>query len=249
MARGEWVKILAHDDMLRPNCLERIAEEIAKLPKSWLDRLALVGTGEEWLFEGGRRRSNIIPHDNRGTLQLEAPDFINRHIKGVTPVPLPGATTATLHKTVIPFAAPYDGRFYHSDIVLYTNLLCKYHYLYLPEPLCVNRIQKASVTQTALRGRRSVEEQIQFVREFVGGAGKELGMDAYARFRFRLKPASAAASQISRGILCHEPNGPWGALLATPIWQMPLLPALTVRALLRDRRKLTRLGLTAEVAL
>ena len=34
-ARGEWVKILAHDDLLHANCLERIAEELERVPTEW----------------------------------------------------------------------------------------------------------------------------------------------------------------------------------------------------------------------
>ena len=45
MASGEWVKLLAHDDLLEPHCLGRIAQELSDLPTEWADSLALVGTG------------------------------------------------------------------------------------------------------------------------------------------------------------------------------------------------------------
>ena len=57
LAIGEWVKILAHDDLLHPQCLARIAQALSEAPDTWLSRCGIVGTGEEWLFEGVLRSS------------------------------------------------------------------------------------------------------------------------------------------------------------------------------------------------
>ena len=129
------------------------------------------------------------------------------------------------------------------------NLLCQFHYLYLAEVLCVNRIQKASATNTMLKGRRSVEEETEFTREFLVGAGRELALGNWSKMRMRMRPASAAASQISKGILRHEPRVAWEAISATPAWQRPFLLPLTVRAWNRDRLKLAQIGLPAEIVL
>lgn len=248
-ARGEWVKILAHDDILHRDCLKRIYEETEKLPKSALDKIALVGTGEYWLFDGGARRENTIGPTEETALLLKAPEYLKDLISGTTRVGLPGATTATLHKTVIFIPGPYDKHFFRSDTMLYMQLAVEHDYLYLPDALCENRIQKASAHNTAIKGRRAVDEEIAFCREFYPIVKNTLEMGFYASARFRMRPASQAASQVSRGILCGEMAPLWAALCATPAWQMPMVLPLTFRALMRDMRKLRQIGLPANIVL
>ncbi len=247
-AEGEWVKILAHDDTMHRDCLTRISEEIDRLPVSAHDRIALIGTGEYWLFDGGAKQANTIGATGTTALLMNAPQYLKDLIGGTTRIPLPGATTATLHKTVIPIAGPYDKRFFRSDTMLYMQLVVNYDYLYLPDPLCENRIQKNSAHNTAMKGRRSVDEEVSFCREFLRSM-QELNLGMYASTRFRLRPASAAAAQVSRAILCGELAPIWGALSATPIWQIPAVLPLTFRALRRDRKKLKQIGLPAQIVL
>ena len=78
---------------------------------------------------------------------------------------------------------------------------------------------------------------------------KKLEMGFYSRMRFRMRPASQAASQVARGILCAEMAPLWGALRATPAWQVPMVLPLTLRALRRDMRKLRQIGLPARIVL
>jgi glycosyltransferase involved in cell wall biosynthesis len=248
-ARGEWVKILAHDDKLHRDCLKRINEELERLPATALSKIALVATGEYWLFDGDVRYENTTGRNAEGALLLKAPNYVKALIGGTTRVGLPGATTATLHKPVITISGPYDKRFFQSDTILYTQLLVEHDYLYIPDALCENRIQSASAHNTAMKGRRTVEEQVTFSREFLPTVKKKLEMGFYARMRFRMRPASQAASQVSRGILCAEMSPLWAALRATPGWQLPVVLPLTLRALARDMRKLRQIELPARIVL
>lgn len=242
---GEWVKILAHDDVMHSNCLARIHEEIERLPTAAQDKIALIGTGENWLFEGGI--SYPATSGEKGALLLRTPQFIKDVVSGKTTIPLPGATSATLHKTVIPSAHPYDKRYVRSDTPLYMRLVVDYDYLYIPEALSENRIQKSSSTYNNMRGHRAVSEERAYGRELLPYIESKVSLGLYASVRFRLRPVNHTASQISRAILCGEMVPIWGALTATPAWQMPFVLPLTLRALKRDLRKLKSIGLPARV--
>lgn len=248
LAAGEWVKILAHDDIMHRDCLKRIDEEIEKLPKGALDRIALIGTGENWLFDGGISYPASSP-SGRGAVLMKAPQFLKDLISGKTTISLPGATSATLHKTVIPYAHPYDKKYVRSDTPLYTRLIVDYDYLYIPEALFENRIQKSSSTYNDMRGYRAVNEERSYGRELLAYVKGRVHLGLYATARVRLRPASQAGSQVSRAILCNDVAPIWGALRATPLWQIPFVPPLAVRSLRRDMRKLKAIGLPARVVL
>jgi hypothetical protein len=246
-AQGEWVKILAHDDLLHANCLQRIAEELERTSPEWRARCGLVGTAEEWLFEGGKRFPNgYRTPDGRG-LQLCNPAFLTDYLSGNSPVPLPAAVTATLHKAVLPDNAPFDERYFSSDTVFYMKIIRRFHYLYVPEVLCVNRIQAMAATRVSLAGKRCVNEAVSSSREALTEIGPQLPFRA--RMNLKLRPASVVASQISRALLRKEPSLAWSALRACPVTLLPIVPALAVRAFRRDRRKLSQIGLPAKAVL
>jgi hypothetical protein len=252
-ARGEWVKILAHDDLLHANCLERIAEELERVSREWRARCGLIGTAEEWLFEGGKRWAggkrwlgSYRTPDGHG-IRCNNPIFFTEYLKGTTPIPLPAAVTATLHKSVLPERGPFDERYFTSDTISYLQIIRRFHYLYIPEILCVNRIQAMAATRISLAGKRYVTEAVTSSREALAAIGNTVPLRA--RLRMRWRPASVVASQVSRALLRREPDLARGALGACPATLLPLVPLLTLRALRRDLRKIRDIGLPAKLVL
>src|ERR1039458_8811432 len=134
MASGEWVKLLAHDDLLEPNCLLRIAQELAHLPAEWADSLALVGTGEQWLFSDGARYGAPWVSPGSGALQFDAPTYVRSWARRTPTVPLPAMATATIRRSVFD-SGGFSNKYYHCDTFLYLRLCCRHHYLYFQDQL------------------------------------------------------------------------------------------------------------------
>lgn len=246
-AHGDWVKILAHDDLLHTMCLERIAQEIERTPAEWRAACGLIGTAEEWLFEGGKRWPNGYRTSDARAIRLDNPHYLHDYLMGATPISLPAAVTATLHKAVLPDEAPFDDRYFTSDTVSYLKIIRNFHYLYLPEVLCTNRIQAMAASRVSLAGKRYVNESVMSSREALLELGNTVPLRA--RMRIRCRPASVVASQISRALLRRELSLARSALSACPVSLLPLVPLLTVRALRRDLKKIRNIGLPARLVL
>jgi glycosyltransferase involved in cell wall biosynthesis len=246
MASGEWVKLLAHDDLLERNCLERIAQELTHLPTEWADSLALVGTGEQWLFSNSIRYSAPWVTPGSGALRFDAPTYVRSWTRRTPAVPLPGAVTATIRRSVFD-SSGFSNKYYHCDTFFYLGLCCRYHYLYIPDQLVINRIQSQSVTATIAKGARPVREHRRFIGEFLRSEGDMLNLGPLSRFRLRLKPCAVAATQIADGARRGRIGLAWEAASAVAGWQLPFLPPLVVRACWRESLRLRRSGLSAEV--
>src|ERR1022692_526661 len=174
MASAEWVKLLAHDDLLEPNCLSRIAQELANLPTEWADSLALVGTGEQWLYSNGTRYGTPCVSPG-GALQFDAPTYVRSWARRTPTVPLPAMVTATIRRSIFD-SKGFSNKYYHCDTFFYLWLCCHHHYLYIPDQLVVNRIQPQSVTATIAKGARPVREFRQFIGEFLRTEGEMLNL-------------------------------------------------------------------------
>jgi len=246
MASGEWVKLLAHDDLLRPNCLERIAQELASLPTEWADSLALIGTGEQWLFPNGTLYGASRVSPDSSAFRFDAPTYVRSWARRGSGVPLPGAT-ATIRRRMFD-SSGFDSEYYHLDTFFYLQLCCHHHYLYIPDQLVVNRIQQQSVTATLVKGATPVREQRRFIDEFLRSEGDRLKLGPLARFRLRLMPCTQAATLIAvKGVFRGRARLAWEAASAVAGWQMPFLLPLFIRAWLREGRRLRRSGMPAEV--
>jgi len=247
MASGEWVKLLAHDDLLRPNCLERIAQELANLPTEWVDSLALIGTGEEWLFPNGTLYSAPRISPDSSALRFDTPTYVRSWARRGSTVPLPGAVTATIRRSVFNSSGFYS-EYYHLDTFFYLRLCCHHHYFYIPDQLVVNRIHQQSATATLVKGARPVRELRQFIEEFLSCEGDPLKLGPLSRFRLRLMPCAEAATLIAvKGVLRGRARLAWEAASAVAGWQLPFLLPLFFRSWLREGRRLRRSGLPADV--
>jgi len=246
MASGEWVRLLAHDDLLQPNCLERIVQELSRLPTAWAGSLALIGTGEQWLFWNGTHYSAPRVPPGSGTLRFDAPAYVQSWARRTPAAPLPGAT-ATIRRSVFD-SSGFPSEYLHCDTFFYLRLCCRHHYLYVPDQLVVNRIQPQSVTASFAKGAREVDEYKAFINWFLSFEGDRLNLGMVSRLRLQLKPCAAAATQIAmNGFLRGRIGLASEAASAVPGWQLPFLPPLVIRAWRRERARLRRSGLPAEV--
>lgn len=245
MASGDWVKLLAHDDLLLPNCLERIAQELIQLPVAWADSLALIGTGEQWLH--GSHYSAPSASLASGPVRFDAPSYVQSWARRTPTIPLPGAVTTTILRRVFD-SAGFSNKYYHCDAFFYLQLCCRHHYLYISDQLVVNRIQPQSVTATIAKGARTVQEHREFIDEFLDSESEFLRLGLFSRFRLRLKPCAVAATQIAvNGLLRGRTHLAWEAASAVAPWQLPFLIPLVIRAWRRARLRVQRSGLPAEV--
>jgi len=247
MASGEWVKLLAHDDLLLPNCLERIAQELNNFPAEWTRSTALIGTGQQSLFSNGARYSSPwLPPDSRA-VQFDAPEYVRAWARRAPRAPLPAMATATIRRSVFNCGG-FSNKYYHCDTFFYLELCCRNNYLYIPSELVVTRIQQQSVTATIAKGARPVREHRQFIREFLLSDGCLANLGAFSRFRLRLKPCAVAATQVAiNGLLLGRIDHAWEAAAAIAKWQLPFLPPLVVRAWRREYLRLGQSGLAAGV--
>src|SRR5437016_3820955 len=246
IASGEWLKLQGHDDMLHPDCLERIADELQRQPTEWVRSLALIGTGEEWQFSNGARyRESVVPGHH--SISFEPGAYVRAWTRGATAVPLPGMVTATIRRNVFDEQG-FPEEFCHCDTFFYLRLCSRSRYLYIPKPLVVNRIQQQSVTRTLAQGRLTVREHQQFFHQFLKDEGRALQLDFLSRVRLRFKPSANAASQFAiNGLLCGRHRKAWDAVSCVPIWQWPLLPVLVLRAWHRERGRMRPAGVPAHI--
>ncbi|WP_373086367.1 glycosyltransferase family 2 protein [Sneathiella sp.] len=246
MAHGRWIKMLAHDDLLRGDCLEKIVMELGALTESERKQVGLIGTGEDKLFGNVERRGLSLK--NGDSVLLLRKRYIVALIRGESKIPLPGIVTATLSNRVFQEGHAYDNRFGHLDIFLYMKLCCHYDYLYIPANLCVNRVQNDSVTATQLKGSKSVYEWRIFGREFLATEGRILNLGWWGELRLQLKTVGDAAAKVATyGLICADIKPAWGAITAVPLWQMPLLPVLIFRSWVRARRLVKTLQLPGKI--
>jgi len=247
MASGDWVRLLAHDDLLRSDYLERVAQELANLPGEWAGSLALIGTGEQWLFPDGTYHSPPRLPTGSAAIRFDAPAYVRLWARSTPAVPL--------HATAIIRRSVFDSQGFaewnwtsNGDVFFYLQLCCHYNYLYIPDELAVNRIQQQSVTATLAKGARPVQENRRFINEFLRSEGDVLRLDPLVRLRLLLKPCAMAATQIAvNGVLRGRGRVAWNSASAVAAWQLPFLPALLIRSLRRENRRLRRSGLPAEV--
>lgn len=247
MASGEWVKLLAHDDLLRPNYLERIAQELTNLPTEWADSLALIGTGEQWLFWDGTYYSAPQGSPGCGTIRFDAPAYVRSWARGTPAVPL--HATATIRRSVFDSNGFAEWNWTsNGDVFFYLRLCCHHNYLYMPDELAVCRVQQQSVTATLAKGARPVRDNRTFITDFLSSEGDFLKLDPLSRFRVLLKPCAMAATQIAvDGALRGRARVALDSASAVAGWQLPFLLPLFIRSWRRESRRLRRSGLTAEV--
>ena len=240
LADTPWIKLFCHDDLMRADCLERIAAAIDAVAGS---RVAIIGNGERHLFGNGQmtdaeadRPLNIVP--GREALR-------RRFSWASEALPMPAVTTATVRKDVFDSRGGFDARYVHFDIFCWYEMLVDWDYAWLPAQLTVNRIHGRQVAIDARRSGRSIADYRSFFPDFAARHGKELELGASAQMRAILIPMGFAATTLAAAAKA----GRWSELstviakLPLP-WLLPLLP-LSLRAWVTESRRMA--GLTGKV--
>jgi glycosyltransferase involved in cell wall biosynthesis len=157
-ARGRYVKLLGHDDVLYPDCLK---EQVAVMEDPANAGVVLVGCRRDIIGADGR-----VILRNRGGLpggRIVGRDAIRRVVRsGTNPI---GEPVAVLFRAdALPAAGGFDGRRpYMIDVDMWCRLLGAGDLYFIPETLCAFRT--SSGTLSGRLAREQAEQAQAFFRE------------------------------------------------------------------------------------
>ena len=236
LAGTQWVRMLCHDDLLRPDCMAQTLAAVKAVDDS---RIALIGNDERHLFANGyvtpeTPDAALVLHHGRAVV---AANLFGRGNSAV----IPSVTTATVRRRALETLGGFDPRFAHFDIFAWYRMLIEWDYAWLPAQLTVNRIHGRQVAVDARAALRSVFDYRTFIEEFANEFGTSLGLGPTERLRGRLLPASVAAMTIAVELKAGRAKRVWHALKTLPPSSLPLLVPLTLRALISEQRRLKAL--------
>lgn len=232
---GEWLKPLCHDDLLEPECVERLEEVAARLPAT----VGLIGHAESHLFANGYLHR---PQGPTGEVSVvSGHEMLRRLLDGSARHPLPSLTTALVRRTAWRTCDHFDRRYSHSDTFCWARMLTAWDYAYVDTPLSVNRIHGRQVAAATRASHRSTREHDEFWNAFVDEFGGTLGLSRPAALRARLRGAANAGSAAAVQLLRRRPRAALDALRGSPVRWWPLLPVLTARAYAAERSRIREL--------
>ena len=236
LADTPWVRMLCHDDTLRSDCMAQSAAAVRLVAGS---KVGLIGNGERHLFANGY----LTPAKNDGALQVIAgTDVVAANIFGRgEPSILPSVTTATVYRPAFESIGRFDPRFAHFDIFAWLRLLMNWDYAWLPSQLTVNRIHSRQVASDARAALRSVFDYKAFVAEFGATAGPVLEAGYREKLRCRFLPLGVAATTLAVELYAGRADRVWRAIGALPKLWLPALVPLTLRALIREKKRVAQL--------
>lgn len=236
LCRGEWVKLLCHDDLLDPHCLETLARSVEGCPPT----VGLVGHGERWLFEngvvhdpGGLQRSPATCHDGISLLSGQ--------LEGRAGPPLPSLTTGMVRAAAWRSARPFDPQFQHFDRFFWAGLICSWDYLYVPTVLSTNRIHGRQVAVSARKSLASARDHAAFWPAFLRQQSGRLQLSTRGRWRIRLKPHSMAATAVAIELIKRRPKAALSLLRQVPAAWLPIVIALTPIVWRREHARIAEL--------
>ena len=136
-ARGEFVKILCSDDLLRPDCLRRQVEALdgsAGAPLACCQREIIDAQGRVLMVRGNRNFEGVIP----------GREALRRIVRsGTNPIGEPSAVL--FRHSALERTGPFDGSLpYVIDIDLWCRMLLHGPVVALPEALCAFRVAAGS---------------------------------------------------------------------------------------------------------
>jgi glycosyltransferase involved in cell wall biosynthesis len=179
-ARGRFVKVLGHDDVLYADCLK---EQVAVLEDPANAGVALVGCRRDIVGADGRM---LLP--NRGRLpagRIAGCDAIRRTVRsGTNPI---GEPVAVLFRAdAFAFAGGFDGRRpYMIDVDMWCRLLTSGDLYFIRKTLCAFRT--SSDTLSGRLAREQAEQAKAFFQEL-----RERHPDSVSAFDVRIGKAKAA---------------------------------------------------------
>lgn len=237
LANTPWVRMLCHDDLMRPDCM---AQTLAAVHAVDASRVALIGNGERHLFANGYQTTAA----NDGTLEIYGGiEVLRRRFCGATnAVAIPSITTATLRKAAFDARGGFDPRWVHFDIFAWYELLTDWDYALVSAQLTVNRIHGAQVAFAARASLRSANDHREFVGPYIARHGEAIGL----RFRDRVRAQLIAPGYAARAVEAELRTGRLGhaavLLRRIPVAWLPLMPPLVGRAWRQETQRFASLN-------
>jgi glycosyltransferase involved in cell wall biosynthesis len=236
LAEAPWVRMLCHDDLLRPDCM---AQTLAAVEAVDASRVALIGNGERHLFANG----HLTPAAKDAPLEhYSGVEVLRRRFTGAADsVDIPSVTTATLRKAAFDARGGFDPRWVHFDIFAWYELLTEWDYAFLPAQLTVNRIHGAQVAIAARASLRSAEDHRAFVGPFIARHGDAIGLNACDRLRASLIAPGYAARALVAEMRASRSRNVFAQFPHIPAAWLPLMPPLMWRAWRNEARRFAAL--------
>lgn len=233
LAETPWLRMLCHDDLLRPDCVRQTLAAIAAVAGS---KVALIGNDERHLYANGY----LTAAAPDAPLQvLPGADALRLRFRGEAgQLPMPSVTTAAFRSDAFAALGGFSERWIHFDVFAWYRLLTEWDYAFIPAQLTINRIHPGQVAMQARKSLRTVSDHRQFMAEFHAGFGARFGLP---RWRMRLIAPGLAGRALLAELRAGRPGGAISLLPRLPLHWWPLLPALVVRAWRDDRVRLAAL--------
>jgi glycosyltransferase involved in cell wall biosynthesis len=230
LAETPWVRMLCHDDLLRPDCVRQTLDAIAAVKDSGV---ALIGNGERHLYPNGyatetRPDASLVVLPGSAVLQ-------NRFNGTGDAQQIPSVTTATFRIEALAALGGFSERWVHFDAFAWYRLLTRCDFGFIPAQLTINRIHSDQVAIRARASLRTVRDHRAFMAEFHREFGTALGLPGW---RMALIAPGLAAQALHAELRAGRPGAALSLLPRLPLAWWPLLPALTLRAWWQDRTRL-----------
>ena len=180
-ARGEFVKLLADDDLLHPQCVARLVEAFG-----WASDVVLAGCARRFVDADLRPLRTAGWRGRRGVFAgaaviAECFAWGNRI----------GEPTAVMFRRAAA-ARGFDARYSQVvDLEMWSELLRGGSFAFTPEALCDVRLHAGQITRRNMRDGRIVAERRQYYRDLAPRVGPSLG--ALRRLAWDARMALCAA--------------------------------------------------------
>ena len=135
---GKYVKLIAADDFMHPECLEKSVNSLEEKGEEY----GMVFTDTYCIDENSNLRPDFADYNKLGNIPAE--DFRKELIKGNRIA----ALTVMMLANVIKETGKYDSKFIVEDYYRWLKINEKYLIAYIPEKLCYYRWHDSNISKT-----------------------------------------------------------------------------------------------------
>lgn len=243
----EWIKLFCHDDLMRAGCLKSLYQAITERDAT---SIGLVGNAEAWLFANGYIHDPSAVEDRHETYSsnntlYQGSEYIANMLKGGASRGIPSVTTAMVRKQAWLECRDFDGFYAQGDVfgdtILWTHLLMKWDYLYVPKVLTVNRIHGSQVVAATRKTYHMIENWQVFYDGFLRRWEKDLKFNKKEKIKLKTKFLAVAGSYVATKLIKHNFKSALNLVVAMPKRWLPLLPVFVVRSYFKEKKKIALL--------
>jgi len=199
LAKGKYIKLIAADDFLHPEAIEKSVDELEKLG----DDFGMVFTDTYGVDENSNRIPDIADYDSLGNIDKDI--FRKQLIKGNRIA----ALTVVMRKEALTKTGEYKSDFIVEDYFRWLKINALYYIAYIPQKLAYYRIHDSNLSSSK-KERIDIETlilQMMFdkdgdVKDKLNGitqkkyiAGEKISsqyIEAYKKYPFNIKRLSIA---------------------------------------------------------